>query len=352
MTQVKRPQGMILAAGLGTRLRPLTLSRPKPLMEVMGQSLIEYVLRHMHLANVEQVVINTHYLGEKIVNALGPTFHGIPINYIFEREILGTGGALKNAAELLQPSNSPVLLMNGDIFIDLNSAELVSTHENKHAVATLMLKTVVDPQFFGAIGTDTNDQIQTMVNFIDYQGPVLLERMFCGTHFLSPEIWQAFPKVPAFSIIDAFYVPLIRDHQRIMGLEQQGYYGDLGTPETLFQVNMDILSGKIKFGSHDFFQRFQRLPNENSVSSVWVGSDAKISKSATLTGPVVIDDEAEVQAGAKIGPHAIIGKRCVIGKNTEIVSSVMMSDTKISANQTCRQMILDKEHSVKISHAV
>ena len=347
MTQAKRPQGMILAAGLGTRLLPLTLSRPKPLMEVMGQPLIEYVLRHMHAANVEQVVINTHYLGQQIVDAVGPAFKGIPLNYIFEKEILGTGGALKNAAQFLQPSGAPTLLMNGDIFIDLDIAELTLAHEQKQAMATLMLKTVANPKLFGAIGTDADEQIRTIVNFVHYQGSALLERMFCGSHFFSPQIWQAFPKAQAFSIIDAFYAPLIRADKRIMGLEQRGYYGDLGTPEILFQVNMDILSGKIKFASHDFFEKFERMKDR-----VWLGREVKISDSATLIGPVVIDDGAEIQAGAKLGPHAIIGKRCVVGRNAEISASVVMSDTKIAPHQICKQMILDKEHCVKISDSI
>jgi NDP-sugar pyrophosphorylase family protein len=347
VTQTKRLQGMILAAGLGTRLRPLTLSRPKPLMEVIGQPLINYILRHMHKANVEHIVINTHYLGQQIVNALGPNFQGVPLSYIFEKEILGTGGALKNASELLQPSGSPILLMNGDILIDLNIAEFMLAHEKKQAIATLMLKTVPCPQLFGAIGTDVDDQIRSMVNFIPYQGPPLLERMFCGTHLLSPQIWHAFPFDKVFSIVDAFYAPLIRAQKLIIGLEQRGYYGDLGTTENLFQVNMNILSGEIKFVSYDFFERFER-----AKEGVWLGREVMISESATLIGPVVIDDGAEIQAGAKIGPYAVIGKRCVIGKNAEIAASVAMSGTKIASHEICQQMILDKEYSVQVSRSI
>jgi mannose-1-phosphate guanylyltransferase len=224
---------MILAAGLGTRLRPLTLKTPKPLIKLQGKFLISYALDYMFQAGVQKIAINTHYLADQIPKALGDNYKGIPITYIYEPEILGTGGALKNACEQVLGFDEPVLLMNSDIALDLDLPAFLATHENAQPVATLLVKTVERGENFVEIGSDSKGYVQGMIGLIPYAGPPLLERQFCGVHIISSQALKKFPAQKSFGIIDAFYVPLIKSGAQILAVEQTGYYSDLGTLESL-----------------------------------------------------------------------------------------------------------------------
>lgn len=336
-------QGMILAAGFGMRMRPLTLERPKSLMEVMGQPLIYYSLMQMQRAKVSSIAINTHCLGEQIELAIGSEFMEIPIYYFHETDILETGGALKNASSILASAGAQILLMNADILIDLNLAELFKVQESSHALATLVLKTVPNPEKFGAVGTDKNGQVKTLVNLVPYEGDKLQERMFCGTHMLSPEIFQYFPVKEKFRIIDELYAPLVLSDQLIMGIEQKGFYADIGSPQSLFNVNMAILNQQVEFISHNFFARFSQ-----TKPSVWLGKNVKIAKTAKLRGPIVIDDEVVIDEHVEIGPNVIIGKKCIVNQNTQLSNAVVMSKSVLAAGTSLDRVLVDSQVMVKI----
>lgn len=284
----RRLKGMILAAGFGTRLMPLTKERPKSLMEVLGCTLIEYALMRMQEAGVESIVINTHYLADQIVKQVGHDYRGIPITYLYEAEILGTGGALKNARSLLQSDNTDVLIQNSDIFIELDMNELLSAHRRKKALATLVLTPIDYPE----VGMDEQGQIQTLLNYVDYRGPALQQYRFCGVHVLSPEAFDEFPDQKIFSSIDAFYAPMIRTGSKVMGFNYGGYYCDAANASELFALNMRQLQG-----------------------DVWIADNVKIASSAV------------------IGPNTILGSGVVVGENAHVANAVVLSGTEIRADK-------------------
>ena len=226
-------KGMILAAGLGTRLRPLTLSTPKSLIEVGGKPLIMRALEYMHQAGVQKIAINTHYLAEQIPETLGDAYRGIPISYLHESEILGTGGGLKNACEQVLGFDTPIFLMNSDIVMDFDVKAFLAEHQKHQALATLLLKTVERGPDYVEIGSDAKGQIRTMIGLVPYKGPQLKERLFCGTHLISPEALKYFPAKKSFSIIQDFYVPILQQGLRLWGVEQSSYYCDVGTLQRL-----------------------------------------------------------------------------------------------------------------------
>ncbi len=216
---------MILAAGLGTRLRPLTLTKPKPLIELRGKPLIVYALEYMKRAGVKKIAINTHYLADQIPAALGDNYAGIPIHYLYEPEILGTGGGLKNACDKVLGYDEPVFLMNADIFVDLDVPGFLAAHQKADADATLLIK---------AVAPEQADSIRTIVKF---PKPC----MFCGVHIISPRALN-FPPLKkggqgGFSIVDGFYAPLVKAGARILGFEQLGEYSDVGTLDALQRLN-------------------------------------------------------------------------------------------------------------------
>lgn len=327
--------GMILGAGLGTRLLPLTRERPKPLIEVLGEPLIHHALEHMLRANVSEVVINTHHLGEQLAQTLGVSYKGMPLRYLHEDPILNTGGALKNAQPYLTRTGYDILLMNGDILIDLDIESLFNTHRREKNLATLVLKSVDNPSAFGVVGSDADGRIRTLLDLVPYEGSALLERMFCGVHVLSQQALEHFPKEMAFSIIDRFYAPLLRQGEQIGSFEQSGYYCDAGTPERIAAANFDLLSGKVRLKHSDPFGRF--VPSEGRR---YVGERVNIAKDVKIHEPVLIDEGAVIEGGAEVGPCAVIGKRAKVSRHAKIRHAVLLADAVLDAGESCDHEIV------------
>lgn len=336
--------GMILAAGLGTRLKPLTDIRPKPLAEVIGVPLIVYALYHMQAAKAKEVVINTHHLADKIPAFLGDSFLEMRLYYIHEPTILGTGGGVKNAERYFGKTNDPILLMNGDILLDLDMQKLLTQHVQRQPVATMVLKNVENPEKYGAIGTDSNERVMQVAHYLPYEGPLAHKRMFCGTHVLSPQMLSWFPKADNAYASPEIYAKIVHSDGFVLGFEQNGFYGDLGTPQDLLRVNLDILQGKLRLHYVNPFLRF-----EEKAKSVWLGKNVKIDPSAHIVAPVVLDDDVTVEKNAVIGPNVVIGKRSRIWQNAKLKNTVIFSDTTILQDADLQNTIVCEDAYVKVA---
>jgi NDP-sugar pyrophosphorylase family protein len=239
-------KAMILAAGLGTRLRPLTDTIPKPLLPVGGLPLIVWNLLLLRAGGIREVIINLHYLGSMIEETLGD---GSPwdmrITYSHEAELLGTGGGLKAAEWFFD--GQPFLVMNGDTLIDLDLQAFLDFHDLQGGVATLVLRD--DPQAaqWGAVETDAQGHILR----INDQGidereakRAVTFRMFAGVHILHPSILDDAPTGKPFSIIDS-YIRAIAGGSRLLGFVYAGYWSDIGTVERYTQAQRDVEAGLI-----------------------------------------------------------------------------------------------------------
>jgi NDP-sugar pyrophosphorylase family protein len=234
---------MILAAGLGTRLRPLTLTTPKPLVEVGGEPLIYRTLRMVKRAGVEEVVINLHHLGDRIKENLGDGGKfGLRISYSEEAEILGSGGGIKKAEALL--GDSTFLVINGDALLDLDLAAVLRFHREKGALGTMVLRPDPDPDSWGAIEIDGEQRIRQFVGKLPPVAVPLRKLMFTGVHVLEPAVFGYLE--PTFSSInEVFYPRAIAEGKPIFGYVYEGYWSDVGTPESLETVRRDAALGVI-----------------------------------------------------------------------------------------------------------
>ena len=239
-------KAMILAAGLGTRLRPLTDTIPKPLLPVGGVPLIVWNLLLLRAGGIREVIINLHYLGSKIEETLGDGSRwDMRITYSHEAELLGTGGGLKSAEWFFD--GQPFFVMNGDTLIDLDLQAFLDFHDLQGGVATLVLRD--DPQAaqWGAVETDAQDRILRINGQgIEERGAkrVVTSRMFAGVHILHPSILDDAPTGKPFSIIDS-YTRAIADGSRLLGFVYAGYWSDIGTVERYTQAERDVEAGLI-----------------------------------------------------------------------------------------------------------
>ena len=243
---------MILAAGLGTRLRPLTNTIPKPLLPVGGTPLIVWNLLLLRRHGFRQVVINLHHLGPMIEQALGTgSKFGIRIIYSHEPVLLGTGGGIKQAEPHF--SGEPVLILNGDTLVELDLEALCDIHHTRNAAATLVLREDPDAARWGLVEVGDMERI-LRINGKGQTEPVPAKpRMFAGIHILHPRLLRPVSKGVASSIIDPYVVAIERG-EPVLGYDLQGYWSDIGTAERYTQAERDVRAGLIRLEDRQDFE--------------------------------------------------------------------------------------------------
>ncbi len=237
-------KAMILAAGFGTRLRPLTDVTPKPLLPVAGTPMIVWNLLLLKRHGIPDVVINLHHLGAMIEQALGDGARfGMRITYSHEPVILGTGGGIKQAEPNF--NSQPVLILNGDTLFELDLTALMAFHREQQAAATLVLRRDPEAARWGLVEVTARAEVVRITG--RGRSPLVptTARMFAGIHILHPRLLRSLPVGKESSIIDA-YVQGIQEGERIMGYDLDGYWNDVGTPERYEQVERDVAAGLLK----------------------------------------------------------------------------------------------------------
>jgi NDP-sugar pyrophosphorylase family protein len=237
-------KAMILAAGLGTRLRPVTNTIPKPLLPIAGTPLIVWNLLLLKRHGFHDVIINLHHLGPMIEQAVGNgSKYGLRILYSHEPVILGTGGGIKQAEPHF--SGEPVVVLNGDTLFELDLEALQAFHQRHHAAATLVLRSDPDAARWGVVEVGADDRIVRITGRGKTETGSTKPRMFAGVHILHPRLLRDVPKGKESSIIDAYVAAIQRDDV-VVGYDLTGYWSDVGTPERYAQAEHDATTGLIR----------------------------------------------------------------------------------------------------------
>lgn len=237
-------KAMILAAGLGTRLRPLTDHLPKPLLTLEDRPLIEYTLLLLRKYGITDVMINLHHRGNQIRQALGDGSRwGMTIRYSEEPRILGTGGGIRKVAKFL--SERPFLVINGDIVVEINLDKVIEFHQRKKAAATLVLREDPEADSWGSIGIDSRQRIRQLRNQPDWTGEPLAKRMFAGIHVMDSRVLTRIPP-HGFSDIINVYIEMLKKGEPLFGHPLKGYWMDIGTPERYDKAQNDLRCGRAR----------------------------------------------------------------------------------------------------------
>jgi len=236
-------KAMILAAGLGTRLRPLTDNLPKPLLPLEGHPLIEYTLLLLRRNGLTDVMINLHYQGEKIRASLGDGSRlGMKIRYSEEPQILGTGGGIKNVQSYF--SDEPFLVINSDILVDVDLTRVIESHRRQNCAATMVLREDPDVEKWGPIGVDSQNRIRQLLGKPEWTGEPLSKKMFTGIHVMGPRVLSYIPDGKFSNIVDA-YIEMTRKGDRLMAHVCSDYWMDIGTPDRYRTVQEDLKSKRV-----------------------------------------------------------------------------------------------------------
>ena len=332
-------KAMVLCAGFGTRLRPLTDRVPKPLVPLCGVPLLRYNLALLRNAGVRDVVVNTHHLAAEMEKGALEVSADLGLSLTISREvghILGTGGGVRRAATLLGPGT--FLLMNGDMLFDADLEAAIVAHRAAGAMATMVLAPYPRGATYGAVEVDASFNVRRIAGRGAPVEQGLTKMHFTGVHVLESEVLSRLPAEGESDINRTAYVRLIHEGAKVLGWVQNGYWGDLGAPRSLLRANLDMLEGKVPL------QRFRPgadpfAGTRELAPGVHADPRAVIDPAATLTGPSLIHAGAVVGPRAQIGPHAVVGSGVRVDAGGAVVRAVCWPSTHVAAGERVQDAI-------------
>ncbi len=296
-------KAMVLAAGLGTRLKPITFELPKPMVPVLDRPVMAHIVGLLQAQGFDDLIANIHHYPDTIRD-----YFGERLTYRYENELLGTAGGVRNVADFF--GDDPVVVVSGDALTDLDLNALVERHRSAGGIATLTVKKVADTREYGVVIHDTEGRIQ---GFQEKPEPAeaLSDLGNCGIYCFSPEIFDYFPETPFADWAEDVF-PALLEHDVAFHVHQiYDYWNDVGSLEELRQGTWDALRGVLKI---DVTQTGADLGEVEVIGyePVWVGADVEFGSDVKLMGPVAIGD------GCKVGDGAALRETIVFpGTNVE-----------------------------------
>jgi mannose-1-phosphate guanylyltransferase len=293
-------KAMVLAAGLGTRLRPLTYEITKPMVPVLDRPVMEHILELLSRHGFEDVIANLHYFPDSIRE-----YFGERLSYRFEEELLGTAGGVRACREFF--GDEPFVVISGDALTDIDLTALAARHRDAGGIATLSVKKVPDTREYGVVLHDRDGRI---TGFQEKPEPAeaLSDLGNCGIYVFSPEIFDYFPDRPFADWAHDVFPALLENDVPFYIHEVHEYWNDVGSLGELRQGTFDALAGALHLeiageavAPGVTVADGTQLPGDAEVEGpVWIGEDVRVGSGVRLTGPVVLGDGASVGDGAQL----------------------------------------------------
>jgi len=307
-------KAVILVGGQATRLLPLTCNTPKAMVPVLNIPFLEHVIRYLSKHQIKDIILAQGYLAQPIEDYLGDGSQlGVKLNYVMEDTPLGTAGAVKNAEKYLDET---FLMLNGDIFTDLNITAMIEHHLERKAKATISLTPVDDPTSYGLIETDAESKI---TRFLEKpkRSQITTNTINAGTYILEPEILAQIPPKTKVSLEREVFPLLLEQGKPVYAYPASSYWIDIGTPEKYFQLHRDLLNGKSS-------QYVPTLPGE-----VVLGEQSHIHSTAQIKGPVMIGNNCAIGRNVQLIGPVVIGSGCTILEDTVIEECIVWRNAQI-----------------------
>jgi NDP-sugar pyrophosphorylase family protein len=323
-------KAILLAGGKGTRLRPLTIHTPKPIVPIFNRPFLHYQIDLLkQVPEIDEVILSLNYQPRRIEEMFGDGSDlGIKIRYVVEPAPLGTAGAVKYAGDHLTES---VVVFNGDVLTQLDLGAVIRLHRERQARATIVLTPVDNPSAYGLVETDADGTIR---RFIEKPTPeeITTRNINAGIYVLEPGTFDRIPSDVPWSIERSYFPSLIERSETFVGYIYNGYWIDIGTPEKYTQVHRDVMDGRY------LTEPFRDL----APPRAWIAPDARIEDGATILGPCFIDEGAIVKSGATVGPYSVIGRQTQIEGAAVVAGSVIWPNCRIGHEATVRDAIVGR----------
>jgi NDP-sugar pyrophosphorylase family protein len=323
-------KAILLAGGKGTRLRPLTLHTPKPIVPVFGRAFLSYQIDLVRtVPEIDEVILSLNYQPRRVQDVfMDGREAGIKISYVVEPSPLGTGGAIKFATGAYSDT---VVVFNGDVMTQINLGEVLRLHRERKAKATIVLTPVENPTEYGLVETDADGNVRRFLEKPKLE-EVTCDTINAGVYVLEPDTFDRIPKDTAWSIERSFFPSLVERSEVFVAYVYRGYWIDIGTPEKYMQVHRDIMD-----------RRFLAAPfGSEPRGATCLGRDVRVEEGAAVEGPCFIDDGTVVKAGARIRPYSVIGRNSVIEEDAEIDGAIIWPNGRVSRDAVVRHAIVGR----------
>ena len=323
-------KAILLAGGKGTRLRPLTIHTPKPIVPIFNRPFLHYQIDLLkQVPEIDEVILSLNYQPRRIEEIFGDGSNvGIKIRYVVEPVPLGTAGAIKYAGDNLTES---VVVFNGDVLTEIDLAAVIRLHRERKARATIVLTPVDNPAAYGLVETDSEGNIKRFL-----EKPALDEittnNINAGIYVLEPDTFDRIPSDVAWSIERSYFPSLVERQETFVAYIYNGYWIDIGTPEKYTQVHRDIMDGRYRTAP------FKDLP----LPRVSISPDARVEEGASVEGPCFIDEGVLVKAGARVGPYSVLGRQTQIEEDAVIEGGILWPNCRVSREAVVRDAIVGR----------
>jgi len=320
-------KAMVLAAGVGSRLDPLTRSTPKPMVPIVNKPVIEHIIDLLGRHGFDEILINLHYLGDQIKQHLGDGSRlNVKITYAEEDQLWGDAGSIKRAENFFDET---FLVVGGDDLSDTDLTKLVKTHREKHALATIALSLVDDPSEYGIVLMNERGRI---TRFLEKpKGEVIFSNTAnTGIYVFEPEVLEMIPRGTKYGLGNNLFPLLLSQKKPIYGHLTSNYWRDVGNLEQYREAHYDCLEGRVRIA-----------PALREVRKfVWIGDDVEIDPSAEIGYPVAIGHHCRIGPGAKILEHSVLGDFCMIHANTSIRQSILWDGATVGEQTVLERCVV------------
>ncbi len=316
-------KAVILVGGQGTRLRPLTVNRPKPLLPVGNLPFLSHVFGHLQRHGIDEVILAVQYHANQFREFYGDgSGYGLRLTVVAEDVPMGTAGAVQNVAAHLDP-NQPFLVFNGDVLTDLDISAMLRFHKERGATLTISLTPVEDTSSYGVVELDRSGRIS---RFIEKPKPeeAPSNLINAGIYILEPAALALIPAGQHYMFEFGLFPDLLQCGLPMYGYDppHPTYWMDIGKPERYLDANRDLLLGKVA--------GLEWQPaGERRREDVWVGEGCDISAEAHIVGPVVLGKRCRVAPGAKLTGPLVMADDCVIGPDASVTEAVLWEGVRV-----------------------
>jgi NDP-sugar pyrophosphorylase family protein len=319
-------QAVILAGGRATRMRPLTLHTPKPIVPIVGRPFLAYTLDMLRRAHVLDVTLALSYQPQKIEDAFGDGSHsGVRLRYIVESLPLGTAGAVRNAREHI---DTRAIVLNGDILTDVDLAAVLAAHRESGAAATIVLAPVDNPRAYGVVETDEAGRVTHFYEKPAADKDLPTNTVNAGIYVIEPEVLTYMPAGETVTFEYDLFPALLEQGVHVQSFAAGGYWTDIGTPKRFLRANLDVLAGRL---GPTF------VPARETVER----ADPK----AEIDALSWLDPSVTVKPGAQI-VNSVIEDNCVIEERAIVENSVIRRASRISQSAAVRDSVVGQSTHV------
>jgi len=312
-------KAVVMAGGEGTRLRPLTSHRPKPLAPVLNRPIMEHIIVLLKQHGITEIVVTLHYLADEIEGYFGDgSDWGVKLYYSVEDTPLGTAGSVRKAADLLR--DDTFVIVSGDALTDIDLTKAVAFHRNKQSLATIVLSHVPNPLEFGVVIADDEGRIRRFLEKPSW-GEVFSDTVNTGMYVLEPAVFDYMEPGRPYDWSQDIFPQILREEKALYGYVMQEYWSDIGNLNQYRESQYTVLDGHTGVG----------IAGQNR-GGIWVGDGTDISPDVQVIGPTMIGRNAKIKSGATVGPYAVIGDNAIIEDGAVIHRSILWDNVYVGSN--------------------